>query len=283
MKRHPALIPLSHDHHHGLVQARRLRRAAERPAAEQRDAAALFLQFFASDTRPHFRDEEEQLFPLLAGAEASATKLVVQALLEHQRLHALVQALESELAGGAAPAAQMQELAEALEGISASRNGRSSRSSRSLRPAALRRLQEASATRAAADLNAREGTGPLWGAETEDLNATLLAWPPGDGPSEHVNEERDVLLVVMAGSATVTVDGEARTIDEGQAMTIEKGSSRRIVAGSEGVRYLSAHTRRPPLQISRAVSSRHDRHDHPLTHRWRELGPMSFSRERGRN
>ena len=217
----------------------------------------MFLQFFASDTRPHFRDEEEQLFPLLAGAEASATKLVVQALLEHQRLHALVQALESELAGGAAPAAQMQELAEALEGHIRFEERTLFPLIEKLAPeAALRRLQEASATRAAADLNAREGTGPLWGAETEDLNATLLAWPPGDGPSEHVNEERDVLLVVMAGSATVTVDGEARTIDEGQAMTIEKGSSRRIVAGSEGVRYLSAHTRRPPLQISRAVSSR---------------------------
>jgi DNA-binding transcriptional ArsR family regulator len=73
--------------------------------------------------------------------------------------------------------------------------------------AALRRLQEASAT---ADLNAREATGPLWGAETEDPR--WLAWPPGAGPSEHVNEERDVLLLVLAGSATVMVDREACVI-----------------------------------------------------------------------
>jgi hypothetical protein len=30
MKRHPALIPLSRDHHNGLVQASRLRRIEER-------------------------------------------------------------------------------------------------------------------------------------------------------------------------------------------------------------------------------------------------------------
>jgi quercetin dioxygenase-like cupin family protein len=256
VKRHAALIPLSHDHHHGLVQARRLRRAAARRAAERRDAAAAFLQFFASDTRPHFRDEEEQLFPLLVGAEEPATKLVVQALLEHQRLHALVQALERELAGGGAPAAQMRELANALEGHIRFEERTLFPLIEKLAPdAALRRLQDASTTSAAVDLNVREGTGILWGAETEDLNATLLAWSPGAGPSEHVNEERDVLFVVLAGSATVTVDGEARTIDAGQAMTIEKGSSRRVIAGPEGVRYLSAHTRRPPLQIARARSS----------------------------
>ena len=31
MKRHPALIPLSHDHHRALVEARRLRQAADTP------------------------------------------------------------------------------------------------------------------------------------------------------------------------------------------------------------------------------------------------------------
>ena len=36
---------------------------------------------------PHFREEEELLFPRVADAE-EARELVVQALLEHQRLHA---------------------------------------------------------------------------------------------------------------------------------------------------------------------------------------------------
>jgi quercetin dioxygenase-like cupin family protein len=94
--------------------------------------------------------------------------------------------------------------------------------------------------------------GPLWGAASEDLNATLLAWPPGSGPAEHVNQERDVLLVVLAGSATVTVDGEDRLLDAGEAIIIEKGRTRRIAAGPDGARYLSVHTRRGPLQIASA-------------------------------
>jgi hypothetical protein len=59
MKRHPALIPLSHDHHRALVEARRLR-AADAP--ESAAAATAFLRFFADETIPHFRQEEELLF-----------------------------------------------------------------------------------------------------------------------------------------------------------------------------------------------------------------------------
>src|SRR5206468_2376056 len=28
--------------------------------------------------------------------------------------------------------------------------------------------------------------GPIWGAASDDLNATILLWPPGGGPEEHV-------------------------------------------------------------------------------------------------
>src|SRR5262245_52256428 len=100
MKRHRALVPLSHDHHHALVRARRLRRAAEDDPAARREATAAFLGFFARDTRPHFRDEEERFFPVLVGGDESATEPLVRALLEHQRLYALVAALEDEAAAG---------------------------------------------------------------------------------------------------------------------------------------------------------------------------------------
>ena len=49
--------------------------------------------------------------------------------------------------------------------------------------------------------------GPVWGAASEDLNATILVWPAGEGPREHVNESRDVLYVVVEGSVELTVDG----------------------------------------------------------------------------
>ena len=251
MKRDPALIPLSHDHHHGLVQARRLRRASADDAPGRRDAAAAFLEFFADETRPHFREEEERFFPLLCGAEAPATDLLARALLEHQRLYALVGGLEEALSAGDAPPSEMRELADALEHHIRFEE-------RTLFPliedvapeSALRRLQVAAP--APVELLAPEGKGPLWGTETEDLNATLLAWPAGGGTSEHVNSERDVLVVVLAGSATVWVDGDALPLDPGQAIVIEKGRSRWIAAGPDGVRYLSVHVRRPKLQVSPA-------------------------------
>jgi hypothetical protein len=77
MKRHPALIPLSHDHHHALVEARRLRRAADTPKSAA--VARAFLRFFAGETVGHFRDEEELLFPRLVEFDA-ARELLVQAL-----------------------------------------------------------------------------------------------------------------------------------------------------------------------------------------------------------
>ena len=98
----------------------------------------------------------------------------------------------------------------------------------------------------------KEQRGPVWGIETDDLNATLLAWPAGDGPPEHMNDERDVVVVVVQGSLTVVVDGETRTIEAGDAIAIPKGTTRKIAAGPDCVRYVSVHVRRPPLQIQQA-------------------------------
>ncbi|HEX4745564.1 MAG TPA: hemerythrin domain-containing protein [Gaiellaceae bacterium] len=251
MKRHPALIPLSHDHHHGLVQARQLRRAAERPAAERRDAAATFLRFFASETHRHFREEEERFFPLLVAAKEPATEFLTRGLLEHQRLRALAEALESELDDGDASAKQMQEIANVLEEHIRFEERTLFPLIEEIASRGALRFFTTSAGVTRVDLLARDGTGPLWGTETEDLNATLLAWPPGAGPPGHVNAERDVLLVVLAGSLTLTVDREALVVDAGKVVAIPKGSTRAISAGADGVRYLSVHTRRPPLQIAR--------------------------------
>ncbi len=103
----------------------------------------------------------------------------------------------------------------------------------------------------AIDLSAVEGSGPLWGMASDDLNATLIAWPPGRGVAEHVNEERDVLVVVLRGSGTITIDGEPVQTEAPYACLIPKGSRRAIVAGGGGIRYLTTHLRRPGLQVGR--------------------------------
>ena len=59
-----------------------------------------------------------------------------------------------------------------------------------------------------------------------------------------------MIVVVLAGSATVTIDGEAHAVHAGDALIVAKGQRRSIVAGADGVRYLSVHGRRGPLQIA---------------------------------
>jgi quercetin dioxygenase-like cupin family protein len=100
------------------------------------------------------------------------------------------------------------------------------------------------------DLLGRTGSGPLWGMASGDLNATLLAWPPGHEVVEHTNSEVDVLLVVLEGDGVAKVDQQEHALVPGGALLVEKGSSRALRAGAEGLRYLSVHRRRGPLQVA---------------------------------
>jgi quercetin dioxygenase-like cupin family protein len=102
------------------------------------------------------------------------------------------------------------------------------------------------------DLAARAGTGPVWSLASDDLNATLLAWPANERLPEHVNAELDVLLVVIEGDGTAVVDGQPHALAAGHALLVAKGTSRSIAAGPRGLRYLSIHRRRGPLQIEGA-------------------------------
>jgi quercetin dioxygenase-like cupin family protein len=247
MKRHPALIPLSHDHHRALVEARRLRRAAAGPEP----AAEAFLRFFTDVTVRHFREEEELLFPSVVDCEG-ARELLVQALLEHQRLHALAARMQQQLAGGDSLVGVMRQLGELLE-------AHVRLEERRLFPVIEQRLQEAVLTEIEQggghdpeEAGRLQGSGPVWGVASDDLNATLLCWKAGGGPPEHVNEERDVLVVVLDGSAILRIDGEERQLERGETVIIAKGQARRLTAGPDGVRYLSVHRRRPPLQIGSA-------------------------------
>jgi quercetin dioxygenase-like cupin family protein len=92
--------------------------------------------------------------------------------------------------------------------------------------------------------------GPVRGLACEDLNATIVEWPGGGGPPEHVNAERDIVLVVVSGSVVLELDGERSAVAAGEIAVIPKGSLRRIVAGPEGVRYVTVHRRREGLEIA---------------------------------
>lgn len=113
-RRHDSLIPLSHDHHHALAQARRLEDAASMLGlAERRRTADDFVNFYLGRLLRHFREEEELfLAPLVDLPEAR--DLVMQAVAEHLRMHALVRALRRQLVSGDSDPETLRELGKLL-------------------------------------------------------------------------------------------------------------------------------------------------------------------------
>ncbi len=91
MKRDPSLIPLSHDHHHGLVRVLEIRHAikGQAPLDEQPKANAAFLR---DQLAPHFVAEEEHLFPILR--EVIGNPVVAQLIEEHRELEKLAGATD---------------------------------------------------------------------------------------------------------------------------------------------------------------------------------------------
>ncbi|MBI4937833.1 MAG: hemerythrin domain-containing protein [Nitrosomonadales bacterium] len=86
MKRSPALRKLSNEHHHGLVLAKRARKAAGTEDAQR--AWQEIRARFATELEPHFLAEESGLLPALE--RAGATDLVQRTLAEHAALRRLI-------------------------------------------------------------------------------------------------------------------------------------------------------------------------------------------------
>ena len=82
MKRHLALRQLSHDHHVGLVLARKARQAANGSVHDQRYAWTTLLTRFRTELEPHFRIEEAGLLSALR--QAGEIELVQRTLNDHE-------------------------------------------------------------------------------------------------------------------------------------------------------------------------------------------------------
>lgn len=113
-RRHDGLMPLTHDHHHALAHARRLRLAARGDAQELLRQSQGFLDFFHEDTLNHFREEEEIVFPLAVGDER-ALELLSRVVTEHLQIHAMVARLAIEVDEARVHVQTAIRLAEALE------------------------------------------------------------------------------------------------------------------------------------------------------------------------
>jgi hemerythrin-like domain-containing protein len=99
--RHPSLILLSHDHHHGLALALRCRKQALgqlKPMGAEglQLRAGEFREFFTQNLTNHFRAEEEALFPVLQTAVPDSRPMIEQLVFEHQELRAAIPKLQAE-------------------------------------------------------------------------------------------------------------------------------------------------------------------------------------------
>ena len=116
MKRHPSLRKFSDDHHGGLVQARRLRRAAAGEGEPPAEVARAFLRFWDEDTSPHFREEEEVLLAVFArhGGDLGSEP-IREMVADHAHIRGLVMELGAEAGSGKVDRETLRKIGEQLE------------------------------------------------------------------------------------------------------------------------------------------------------------------------
>ena len=114
-RRHESLIPLSREHHYGLLVCLRIHRGIENHQADVSwlsERAEKVIQFFESDLKTHFKAEEEIVFPAMNGIEDSRA-MIAQLVDEHRKLEKLVQRLKKARELRLAPL--LREFADLLE------------------------------------------------------------------------------------------------------------------------------------------------------------------------
>ncbi|HEV7735444.1 MAG TPA: hemerythrin domain-containing protein [Candidatus Binatia bacterium] len=100
-RRHPSLIPLSHDHRDALGLAFRLHHpsppgpvTAMTPASTPESRRAETLAFFTAHLVPHFHAEETLLFPFLRDRVPATAPLLDALVADHRRFEQLRDAVE---------------------------------------------------------------------------------------------------------------------------------------------------------------------------------------------
>lgn len=99
--------------------------------------------------------------------------------------------------------------------------------------------------------NRPASTGVAWrlAEPGRQLDANVLNLPAGTRIDTHTEPDLDVLVVVIAGSGTMTTDDGPLPLTPGSVVWLPHGSTRALAAGSDGLSYLTAHRRRQGMQI----------------------------------
>ena len=98
-----------------------------------------------------------------------------------------------------------------------------------------------------------DASGSIWKLEphTRGLDCNIISIAPGEEIARHEGPDLDVVIVVLDGSGVLETEGEAISLNDGSLVWLPKLSVRRFVAGENGLRYFSVHTRKRGLQIGR--------------------------------
>ena len=98
-KRHPGLIPLSHDHHHALALALRCRKQAlgqMKPIGAEglRLRASECLTVYATELNSHFEAEERILFPGMSVHVPESEQLIAELVRDHETVRLAIAKLQ---------------------------------------------------------------------------------------------------------------------------------------------------------------------------------------------
>ena len=114
MKRHKALQSLSQEHHHGLLLAQLIKTGSPEYKGLPRttvEKKLYTINFFEENLIPHFKKEEEVLFPRSKEKNPDIENLVNELINQHKGIYSLITKLKTS----AQPEIELDELGKLLE------------------------------------------------------------------------------------------------------------------------------------------------------------------------
>ncbi len=100
MKRDPALIKLSREHHSGLMLAQLIKKGAPNYKDLPSDTESKLkytLSSFSEELLPHFKCEEDILIPSISGKDNGIDSISSDILSEHERIYGLIEMLKNNI------------------------------------------------------------------------------------------------------------------------------------------------------------------------------------------
>jgi uncharacterized protein (DUF2249 family)/quercetin dioxygenase-like cupin family protein len=103
----------------------------------------------------------------------------------------------------------------------------------------------------AGDAAEPDASGAVWklAMRDRDLDANVVALPPGGLIEAHVGPDLDVLVHILAGSGRLTTESGTIDLGPGALAWLPRRSRRGFSAGPGGLRYLTVHRRRQALVL----------------------------------